>query len=363
MKESKQLDKNLIVEKTVKRDGLKEHDILEAPFKIYGLLMPDDAEDKFKRLPLAVAEKVNAGVVHHHANTTGGRVRFATNSKRIAIRAEMPFVCRGSHFPLTGTAGFDLYVEVDGEQLYWDTFVPPYDMEGGYESEARQTDGQMREYTINMPTYSEVSRLYIMLDEDALVKECRPYKYEVPVVYYGSSITQGGCASRPGNIYQNIIARRFDCDYINLGFSGSARGEDAIAEYIANLDMSMFVYDYDHNAPSNEHLKETHEKMFKKVREKHPDIPIICASRILSGCEHLLSPLGEVLEKNRETIKETVENARKAGDKNVYYIDGREFSNQFGDSASLTVDKSHPNDFGFAVMAKVIGDKMAEVLK
>ena len=364
MKETKQVDKNLIVEKTVDRTGLKEYTILEKPFKIYGLLMPDDAEDKFKRLPLAVAEKVNAGVVHHHANTTGGRVRFATNSKRIAIRVEMPFVNRAPHFTLCGSAGFDLYVEMDGVQTYWSTFMPPYDMCDGYESEiAKETDGQMHEYTINMPTYSDVSRLFVMLDENAEVKECRPYKYELPVVYYGSSITQGGCASRPGNIYQNIISRRLDCNYINLGFSGSAYGEDEIAHYIANLDMSVFVYDYDHNAPTPEHLEKTHARMFNIIREKHPDIPIICPTRIVSGPDRPGDVPWEKTKERRRIIKTTVDNARKAGDNNVYFINGAEFSEQFGDPASLTVDLWHPNDLGFAVMAKVIGDKVAEVLK
>ena len=364
MKETKQVDKNLIVKKTVDRTGLKEYNVLETPFKVYGLLPPDEKEDKFKRIPIEVAESVSKGVTFHHTNTTGGRLRFATNSKRIAIRAEMPFVNRAPHFSLYGTSGFDLYVELDGVQNFWGVFVPPYDMGDGYESEiAREYDSQMHEYTINMPTYSDVSRLYVMLDEDAEVKECRPYKYELPVVYYGSSITHGGCVSRPGNTYQNMITRRLDCDYINLGFSGSALAEDEMAEYIAGLDMSVFVFDYDHNAPTPEHLEKTHARMLNIIRKKHPDIPIICPSRIVSGPDSAGDNPWEKTEKRRDIIKATVDNARKAGDNNVYFIDGAEFSNRFGDPASFMTDRWHPNDFGFAAMAKVIGDKVAEVLK
>ena len=93
-----------------------------------------------------------------------------------------------------------------------------------------------------MPLYSLPKNIYIGLQKGAKIEKCEDYKYEKPVVYYGSSITQGGCASRPGMAYTNILTRELNVDHINLGFSGSARGEDAIAEYISGLDMSVFVY-------------------------------------------------------------------------------------------------------------------------
>ena len=87
-----------------------------------------------------------------------------------------------------------------------------------------------------------------------MLKDAPEYRIKKPVVYYGSSITQGGCASKPGSSYESILSRRFDCDYINLGFSGTAKGEDEIVDYIKGLEMSVFVMDYDHNAPTTEHL-------------------------------------------------------------------------------------------------------------
>lgn len=343
------VDKNLEVKKTVNTEGLKIYDVLEAPFKIFGTMLPDEKEDKFKRIPGDFAEKVSEWVNVLHAHTSGVRVRFATNSKRIAIRAYMPVIHKMPHFALTGSAGFDIYAE----NKYVKTFVPPFEIEQGYESEI-ETDGQMHDYTINFPLYSEVSRLYVMLEEGAELKEAKPYKYEKPVLYYGSSITQGGCASRPGNIYQNIISRRLSTDYVNLGFSGSAKAEDIMADYIAQLDMSVFVYDYDHNAPDVEYLEKTHEKMFKTIREKHPDLPIICIS---------MPNKSKNFEARREVIRQTVENAKAAGDKNVYFIDGQSFSALCDEPDAITVDGVHPNDLGFAMMGKVIGDKIAEILK
>ena len=247
------IDKNFNVKKTVDMTGLKAYDVLEPPFKVYGVMPPDEKEDKFKRLPGEVSEKVGRWVHVLHTNTAGGRVRFATDSGKIAIRAYMPNMFKLSHFALTGSIGMDLYAD----NKFVKTFVPPFDIENGFES-VLETDGKMHDYTINMPSYAEVSRLFVMLEEGAELTEAAPYRDLKPIVYYGSSITQGACSSRPGNTYQNIIARRTNIDYVNLGFSGAARAEDAIAEYIAGLAMSLFVFDYDHNSPTPEHLENTH---------------------------------------------------------------------------------------------------------
>ena len=242
---------------------------------------------------------------------------------------------------MTGYAGFDLY----SDNNYVKTFRPHPDMEEGYESVLDLPEG-LKEITINMPLYSNVRELYIGLDENAVIEAPEPYVNEKPVVYYGSSVTQGGCASRPGMSYQAIISRRFNCDYINLGFSGSAKAEAEIVEYIKNLEMSVFVYDYDYNAPTAEHLQNTHEKLFKAVRSVHPDIPIIIATRPKITVD-------ENDERGR-IIKNTFDNAVASGDKNVYFITGKELMAMCGNEG--TVDGCHPTDFGFASMAKGFGN-------
>ena len=247
------------------------------------------------------------------------------------------------HFALTGSAGFDLYADNE----YYKSFVPPFDLTEGYESVIEFDNAEMREITINFPLYSDVKELYIGVDENSRLEESMSYRVEQPVVYYGSSITQGGCASRPGSCYQSIISRRFDCDYINLGFSGNAKGEPEMAEYIKKLDMSLFVYDYDHNAPTVEHLRDTHEKMFKVIREENPELPIIMMSRpkaVLTDEDKL----------RQRIIRKTYNNALKSGDKNVYFINGKALTKLCGNEG--TVDGCHPTDFGFASMAKTLGD-------
>ncbi len=352
-----EVDKNFAIALNLSRTDVRAYNVCEEPFKIHGLIPRIDGDDRFRRMPKEIADSVNEGVAWLHSNTAGGRVRFKTDSDYIAICASIPpeRVGRMCHFPLTGSAGFDLYTEIDGRQVYLKTFVPPYDMEDGYQSEFDVPDAEMREYTINFPLYSDVLELSIILSDTADVLPAEEYKYSKPVVYYGSSITQGGCASRPGNAYESIVSRVLGCDHINLGFSGNAKGEDIMAEYVASLDMCAFVYDYDYNAPTPEHLKATHGRMFDIVRKAHPDIPIICVSRPISR-------LHEDAEERRQIIINTVKSAKENGDKNVYFIDGADFGKKAYVADSISVDGCHPNDLGFACMAEVIGEKLKEIM-
>ena len=335
-------DKNLKVETKIEQEGLKFYNALSEPFKIYGIYMEDG---KFRRLPEKVAESVSNGVWILHANTAGGRVRFRTNSSYVAINVKMGEIGKMPHFPLAGSAGFDVYRNDGNGEEYVRTLIPPFGVEDGYESLISFDDEVMRDVTINFPLYSEVEELYIGLDENAVVEAPTPYIDKKPMVYYGSSITQGGCASRPGNCYQGYICRTFNCDYINLGFSGNAKAEDNMIDYIKKLDMSIFVYDYDHNAPSVEHLKNTHEKMFKAIREAHPDIPIILMSA------PIWNPSGDWKER-RDIVEQTYKNALAAGDKNVYFVDGKALMSLCENNG--TVDNCHPTDLGFYSMARVL---------
>ena len=342
MNDFSKVDKNFIVETKIEKEGIKFYNCLSEPFKIYGVYYEDG---KFRRLPEKVAETVSEGVLRLHANTAGGRIRFKTNSPYVAISVIEDEGHKWDHFAMTGYAGFDMYADNE----YVKTFRPPNDMIDRYESVLDIPTEGMHDITINMPLYSNVRELYIGVDENAVIEEAPGYINEKPVVYYGSSITQGGCASRPGRCYQAIISRRFNLDYVNLGFSGSGKAEDEMIEYIKNLEMSLFVYDYDFNAPTAEYLESTHEKLFKAVRSTHPDLPII----ILTAPKFIQD---EKFITRRNIIKRTYDNAIAAGDKNVYFIDGKDLMEICGNEG--TVDGTHPTDYGFASMAKVLGDLM-----
>lgn len=340
MKSITDVDKNFKVETKIERDNIAFYNPQNTPFEIYGVFYENG---KYRRMPQAVGESVNEGVSVLYTNTAGGRIRFKTNSSYVAIVAKMDGLGKMPHFAFTGSIGFDLYV---GDE-YCKSFMPPFDITDGYESCIDFADKSMREITINLPLYSNVNQVYIGLEKDCAIQSPTPYKNEKPVVYYGSSITQGGCASRPGTCYQGHLSRRFNIDYINLGFSGSARGEDVMADYIKNLDMSLFVYDYDHNAPDVEHLRNTHEKMFKTIRQQNPDLPVIMLSRPV----YLLK---EDEVERRNIVETTYKNAVANGDKNVFFLDGPQLMSLCKNEG--TVDNCHPTDFGFASMAQAIGD-------
>lgn len=347
MSDITKIDKNFAIKSEIDPNGLIYYDVLSEPFDVYGLIYE---KGRFVRMAQERADLVNDGVSYLNKNTAGGRVRFRTNSKRVAIKAEMDEICRMDHFTLCGSAGFDLYDRTE----YIHTYRPPYEMTDGYESEYVACDGEVHSYQINFPLYSNVKKLYIGLEADCVLEKGDDYRHSRPIVCYGSSITQGGCASRPGNAYEEFISRIFDCDYINLGFSGSAKGEDEMAEYISGLDMSVFVYDYDHNAPNAEHLKRTHEPMFAKIREANPELPIILVSRPQYGTS-------EDCEQRKAVIRSTYDNAVRNGDTNVYFVDGSHFFDELG-GASSTVDGCHPNDLGFFSMAKSIAAVLERIL-
>ncbi len=340
------IDKNFKVGTNIERDDINFYNIDEAPFKVYGVFRENG---KYRRMPENAAKSVSDGVYELHTNGAGGRVRFITDSGYVAIHTEITDNYRGTHFAFTGSSGFDIY---DGNN-HAGTFQPPMDDSEMFEGIHTFPDRKMREITINFPAYCGVKKLYIGLQEGANIEEPKPYRNKKPIVYYGSSITQGGCVSRPGRTYQEIISRRFNYNYINLGFSGNAKGEDAMADYIKSLDMSLFVYDYDHNAPNPEHLRNTHEKMFKTIREAHPNLPIIIMSRPKYS-------LTSEEEERLQVICSTYENAVNAGDKNVYLITGKELCSLCGDEG--TVDRCHPTDLGFYSMAAALGGVMEDII-
>lgn len=346
MSDISQIDSNFKVETGLNVSDIRFYNVLNVPFQVCGVFYENG---KFRRMPEAVAKTVSNGVFGLHTHAAGGRVRFKTDSPYVAIHTKMSSVGKMPHFALTGSAGFDLYAN----NKYTATFVVPFDISDGYESIIHFPSNEMREITINFPLYSSVDEVFIGVCDKAEV--CAPEQYSInePIVYYGSSITQGGCASRPGMAYESIISRRLNADFINLGFSGSAMGEDEIAEYISGLKMSCFVYDYDHNSPSMEHLKNTHEKMFKKIRQNNPDMPIIIMSRpkfYLTNEE----------EERLSIIKATYNNAIENGDKKVFFIEGKKLMEMA--EGEGTVDNCHPTDLGFASMAKAVGDVLEEIL-
>ncbi len=344
------IDKNFALETNITREGLAFCNIRQAPFSVHGVYWEDG---KFRRLPESVAKAVSPGVHYLSTNTAGGRVRFVTDSPYVVLKAKGNII-RMSHFAPTGSAGYDMFEERDhGDSRYLGTFRPPMTAADGFDGVIDLPEKKERVICINFPLYSEVEELYLGLQEGCSLRAAPAYRIEKPVVFYGSSITQGGCASKPGSSYQSILSREFDFDYINLGFSGNAKGEDEIVDYIKGLEMSLFVLDYDNNAPTAEHLENTHEKMFLKIREAHPQLPIVMMPRPKYY-------LNEDEKRRRAIVERTYWNARQRGDENAYYISNVQLMKLVKDNG--TVDNAHPTDSGFLSMAAAISEVFQQIL-
>ncbi len=345
------IDKNMRVETALTEPDLRFYDARQTPFAVYGLL-----PDKYIRLPEDVAAATSDGVARLSRNTSGGRLRFSTDSAYVALKAVMPYMCRMDHMAFTGSIGFDLYIDTPAGSRFYRTFRPSVGAKGGFETIIRFPDRQMRALTVHFPTYSDVSELYIGLQQDATLAAGNKYRDLPPFVLYGSSITQGGCSSRPGLSYSNILSRRLEVDHINLGFSGSGKGEDAIVQYMAGLKMSAFVCDYDHNAPNADHLAATHKKMYDTIRAAQPSLPYIMLTRPDFDGERTASA------DRRDIVQDTYRKAREAGDKHVYYIDGEGIFRGL-DRDSCTVDGCHPNDVGMIKLADAIECMLRRALR
>lgn len=346
------IDKNLAIAKSIDENGLTFYDPEEAPFKIYGVFREGD---NFVRLPAEIAKTVNRKVAILYRHTAGGRLKFKTDSTTLAIKVQMSDINLFSHMPAIGSAGFDVY-ENDEEygDVYVTTFKPPLDITDSFEAKAVIGSKKMRDLTVSFPLYSGVTKLLIGLDSDAKIERAESYSNSKPVVFYGSSITQGACATKPSDSYESIISRRFNLDYINLGFAGSACAEENIYNYINTLDMSIFVYDYDHNAKDPAHLEATHERMFLAIREKHPTLPIIMMSRP----RYLVN---DDTQQRLNIIKKTYQNALARGDENVYLLTGRDLMKIC--KADGMADNAHPTSLGFFSMATSVGNVIEEIIK
>lgn len=347
MKKISEIDKNFNIKTNIDKQDICFYDIKENQSCLFGVRW----DNGFRRMPESIAKNVSEGVYALHTNTSGGRIRFSTDSPYVAISANIKSIVSFSHMPQTGVSGFDMYVD----EIFKGAFIPPLDMSDGFNGILNLQDRKKHNITINFPLYNNVSDLYIGLADGTSFEPITSYSCNKTIIFYGSSITQGGCVSRPGNSYPSHISRMLDCDYVNLGFSGNAKGELVMAEYIAELNPSVFVMDYDHNAPTREFLEKTHENFFKKFRAIRKNTPVVFVSAPNIRFCHV------EWAQRREIIKMTYQNALSNGDKNVYFIDGETLWD--GDCwDACTVDCIHPNDLGHFRMAKKIAPIIRTIL-
>ena len=247
------VDKNL-ASVGIGSEKIDWYNVKEKNISLHGAFF-DENEGLYMRVPDAVAKSVNPEIDMLNRITAGARARLVTDSSFIAIKASLPAFMPMPHMSITGSHGFSVYANGSFSARYSPSFNDfPKNISNPYKekvifAEKKAVDGVNKGKNlieIYFPLYGGVSELFIGVEPGSLVEKAPPYKYTRPLVFYGSSVTQGACVSRPGNDYVSIIARRLDADFINLGFSGNGNAEDRMIEYINTIDAGLFAFDYNY---------------------------------------------------------------------------------------------------------------------
>lgn len=344
---SMNVDKNFIV-KTPNLEGMRWINPLDSDeIKLYGFYWKNDGE--FYRLPKESVQKLQdvcPNSLRLAKNTSGGQIHFRTNSSKLILHATVDYLNSVSGMTALASCGFDCYVGTSFEDLKFYNASTHDIYSKTYTSTLFEGNNQEVLVVINFPLYTGVENVQIAIDSDSYIKPNITFKDEERIIAYGTSITQGGCASRPGLSYTNQLSRRLKREVLNFGFSGNAFGEIELIDTLTDIaPMSMFIIDYEANSGTNGKLEKTLESIIKNVRSKHPDIIIMVVSRIPYLFEDIYIQLGERRKQLREFQRDMVENFRNKGDQNVIFADGSKF---FGDNYhDYTVDSVHPNDLGF----------------
>ncbi|MCK5803825.1 MAG: hypothetical protein KAI66_13375 [Lentisphaeria bacterium] len=303
---------------------------------------------RLARLPARLKDTFRPVVWSLAQHTSGVRIRFRTNATSVRVQAKGS-TGQAPHMTSVMRNGLDFYVDGRYKGSAWPGAK-------GVLSRSFSTYGpasKFRDITIHLPLYNSIKIERISLSPGAEVRPPSAFSLDKPIVYYGSSITQGGCASNPGLSYQAILGRRLNLDFVNLGFSGNGVGEAEVADAVAEIEAAAFVLDYWAN-PNPETYKRTLPPFVRILRAKHPNVPIVITSPFFNpGRERIQAD-------KRKTTREFVAAQRAAGDTNVHYVEGLEMISE--DTAWGLVDARHANSLGFYLCANGLEPHLRRIL-
>lgn len=353
-----ELDKNMQSQQSAEKIA-DWYSIDDKPFVLDGLYWRRKGAP-LRRIPLKC--KISEGVDYLAWNTAGVMLRFKSDTSSITIDAKVSHTGMMPHMPPVASKGFDVYIGSTKAKTYaassiFDAILEEYNVEI-YKNE---NDGKIREFTIHFPLYAGVEKFRIGLSHGAKVLPPTPWQDERPVVVYGTSIQQGGCANRAGMCHTNIMSRMLNRRFINLGFSGNGKGEPQMAELIASIkNPAMFILDYDANAQVDG-LRKTLSIFIDILRASHPETPILLVSRLPYAYEFRD---GMTFCQDREDFTEIhtseLKKRRENGDKNIHFLDG--FMLYGANPAECTVDGVHATDYGFMQIAQHMAPVIERIL-
>lgn len=329
----------------ISADSLKYVDA--ATFPVIGKGFTD-TQTRYERLPARLENVTRGPVWNLSKNCSGLAIRFRTNSPAIGAKWEVTGDVFMNHFTMTGIKGLDLYCLENGKWQFVNSARP-----SGKLSTVviiQNMPEIEKEYMLYLPLYDGLSRLEIGVAQNAEIKAARVNspKTGKPVVFYGTSITQGGCATRAGMAYPNILSRMLDHEIVNLGFSGNGKLDLEVAEAMATIDASCFVIDCLPNV-TVDLMNEKYVRFLEILRAKNPETPIILIENILYPFMYFDQNVQNTIKEKNETLKRIFQEQKKSGDRNIYYLKADKL---IGNDQETTVDGVHLTDLGFQRMAE-----------
>ena len=311
-------------------------------FLLEGTDIPDSLkENKYDRLPASYKEIVREPVWDLAKNSAGLSIRFLSNSSLITVKWELLNNFSMDHMPDTGIKGVDLYFKQNDKWQYINTGRPI-----GFNNEYRLVENmnnELREYKIFLPLYDGVKNIEIGIDNSSYIK--KPEKSEKkPIIFYGTSITQGACASRPGMAHTNIISRKLDRNVINFGFSGNGRMEKSIAKLISESNPAFYVIECMPNMYPPDLITSNTIPLVDIIREKHPDTPIVLVDLFTSPLTALDNNMTKLTREMNNSLKNEYDKMINNGYNNIIYL---ETQSALGKDFEGTVDAVHFTDLGF----------------
>lgn len=319
-----------------------------------------DTEAFYDRLPAKAKGVVRPPVWSLSKQSAGIAVRFVTDATVIKAKWELTSANLAmKHMAATGVSGLDLYVKTDPGKWRWLAVGQPTKKQNNVTLTSGLLPGK-REYFLYLPLYNGVKSVEIGIPAANHLWKAPPRKpgKEKPLIFWGTSITQGGCASRTGMVHTAILGRRLDRPVINLGFSGNGRMEPEVAKLIAELDASVFIMDCLPNVTAPV-VKAQTEPLVKTLRAAHPDTPILLVEDRTYSNAYLKKSSQERHRASRQALREGYQRLKKAGVKHLYYLEGESL---LGDDSEDTVDGSHPTDLGFFRQANAFEKALKPIL-
>ena len=312
----------------------------------------------FHRLPAAAQKTVTSAVWNLSRDSAGMMVRFRTDATAIHVHYKVTKAALGMpHMPATGVSGVDLYARDDAGKWRWVQVSRPATQEIKAEVIKDLAPG-FREYAAYLPLYNGVEFLHIGVTKGARFEGLAPREAK-PVVFYGTSITHGACASRPGMVHTAILGRRFDRPVINLGFSGNGRMDPAVGELLTEIDAAVYVIDC---LPNMQPADVTAKciPLVKQLRAARPNTPIVLVEDRRFTNDWITPNKKKFHDDNHAALKAAYEQLNKEGVTKLSYIPGDAL---YGTDTEGATDASHANDLGFMRQADVFEPIIRAALK